>query len=470
MAPVLALAFPLGLGGCAGKTTAVQGVEITKGRSARGVKADKLARRSAAAVAIVTTDVNRGMAFVVDPAGYLVTNRHVIEDADHVESIIFPAHEKPLEFTGVEIVYMDPVQDLALLKVETDEPLPSLPFATDEVTPSDHYVSTEDGVLLLSRETDEYGNEVGLVAHLGAISDLQVPNENVGPGDFIELSNDVRQGQSGGPVMDRHGRVIGVVTWTWKDKRGGYAIPIAEANRMLRERPVLVDDSDHLARVQSRARDFVSALDRRDYELARRLSSPSHARQIREETLDVLYESLSPAVLMEFADALESQMNEAAARGGDPFLGLGELVAAMSGPEAMDVMNLNGRLRSDQVVTFFFELGQAYISARVFADETQERALEVALRRIQSLDGARSFALAGVLGGLGEGAVVEEVRVVPGIYAPRAVANVFVPGRGGIPGRRVAVQLRHEWGDWYIADVQEHGAGASVVEARLSLR
>ena len=53
-------------------------------------------------------DVGRGLAFVIDPDGYLLTNRHVIEDADYIDNLTFPALQPAVSFASVRIVYIDP--------------------------------------------------------------------------------------------------------------------------------------------------------------------------------------------------------------------------------------------------------------------------------------------------------------------------------------------------------------------------
>ena len=111
------------------------GVAVLEGAAARAKGAATAIERSAAAVAIIETDVARGMGFVVDPAGYLITNRHVVEDADHIEGVVFPARDPSRTYGSVRVIYVDPAHDLALLHVHSPEPLVALPLATDDVEP-----------------------------------------------------------------------------------------------------------------------------------------------------------------------------------------------------------------------------------------------------------------------------------------------------------------------------------------------
>ena len=121
---VPALGLALLMAGCAGRVRDYGGVEVEQGLLRRPLDGAAVTKRSAAAIAIVETDVGRGMGFVIDPSGYLITNRHVLEDADHVERVIFPAMDPPLSVATVYVAYVDPLRDLALLnRAVTGEPV-----------------------------------------------------------------------------------------------------------------------------------------------------------------------------------------------------------------------------------------------------------------------------------------------------------------------------------------------------------
>src|SRR5687767_12341605 len=97
------------------------GVAVTAQPLMRSLNREANLRASTAAVAIVETDIGRGMGFAVDPAGFIITNRHVVEDADHIEAVVFPARDPGRRFESVEVVYVDPMCDLALLQMHTEE-------------------------------------------------------------------------------------------------------------------------------------------------------------------------------------------------------------------------------------------------------------------------------------------------------------------------------------------------------------
>ena len=449
---VLALACSLG---CAGRHE-LGGVRISQGGEGRSYEASDVAERAAGSVGVVLTDLGRGLGFVVDPRGYMITNRHVVEDANYIESVSFPGLAANPEFTSVEIIYIDPVRDLALLKIASDEPFDFLEFATDRRAPISDYADAQDAVVLLSRdvgpeEAAELDVDPGLRAHTGRIERLEVYNASIGPGPFLGVTAQVVQGQSGGPVLDRFGRVIGVVTWTWKDQKGGFAIPIAEAARMLAERPELSTSDQHHDRAEERAKSFIAALGSGSDDDLRRLTSPSLAREIRGRTISVLLEaSTEGSALQGFVGSLEQLIADARADAGDPFPSFMRLVEHTGSAEFLDEIGVAGDMSGDAVEAFFTEIGTAYMSARLFGDYDTRAALLVALQRVHSLDAARSIALVDTVGDLGGiRAQIRSVDVTPSLQGPKAVATVDLS-----TGVALAVQMRMEWGDWYIGEIQ----------------
>lgn len=423
----------------------------------RSLNHEAAIRASTAAVAVVETDVGRGMAFVIDPAGYLITNRHVVEDGDHVESIVFPSRDPGRRFESVEVTYVDPVRDLALLHVHTDEPLPYLPLASQRAEPVTRYLAKRDPVVLLARDPDPAHEDAGLLVRRGTVNRLSVFNPAAGPTPFVGVTSDVKQGQSGGPVLDKHGRAVAIVTWTWRDRPGGFAIPISEVNRMLAERPRFHDATDRRTRAWSRTRKFLDALVRDDFDTARRLTSPSHARKVREAAVDrVLAGDDVPEGLRWFVAAVEKIAEHPPTTDDElrtSIAALEELVDTTVGPDFRKALGDAASLGDSQLKAFFRELGRAYLFARVFAEQSPPGALTAAVRRLQTVDAARSFAVEDVAQRLG-GAIpeIDAVKVVPGAYAPRAYAEIVID-RDEAPAEHLTVQLKMEWGDWYVADV-----------------
>ena len=440
-------------GACAAQGTDIGGIALVEGSTRRALEPEQVARAGAASVGVITTNNSRGLAFVVDPAGYLITSRHVIEDSSHVESISFPGLDPPQTFAAIKVVYIDPQRDLALLHIEADKPLVSLVLGTDSAAPVETYLKAADRVLLLARDD---GTEETFIAHTGSVNDLQVFNPALGTGAFVGLTNDVREGQSGGPVLDRFGRVVGVVTWTWRHRVGGYAIPIDEALRMLLERPRMELVSEQRARASARATKFVDAVYAGHLDQARRMLSPTYARAIRSQTMDVISERVAngggEAVSFFFTALEELVAGLEEGRETQQMEDFRELVLRTGGDEFLKMLGISGRVDSELVVSFFFELGKAYMSARYHGEQGPDEAIETAMGRLGTLEAARTFAFATLTQSLGEGPVqITGVDVIPGVYAPRAVITLSTPSRSGL-----VMQMRMEWGDWYVAQVQRH--------------
>ncbi len=163
-----------------------------------------------------------GSGFVIDPSGLIVTNNHVIENADEI--IINFADGRKL--TVIEIVGRDPKTDLALLRVEPDEPLQAVSFG-------------DSGKLEVGDWVMAIGNPFGLggSVSLGIVSAVQ-RDINTGPYDaFIQTDAAINRGNSGGPLFDMDGKVIGVNTAIISPTGGsigiGFALPSSTAARVI---------------------------------------------------------------------------------------------------------------------------------------------------------------------------------------------------------------------------------------------
>lgn len=122
----------------------------------------------------------------------------------------------------------------------------------------------------------------------------------------------------------------------------------------------------------------------------------------------------------------------------------------------MRTLGAESLVEREQVVSFFFELGQAYLSARFYGKDEPRAAMDFAIRRLRTLDAARTFAFAEATTHFkrDDKLDVERVEVVPGAYAPQAVVTLRKAGEA----TRMVMQLRLEWGDWYVAELQTIGA------------
>ena len=158
-----------------------------------------------------------GSGFIIDPAGYVVTNNHVIDGADEVTVTL--QDDTTLKAT---VIGHDDRTDLALLKVQSDKPLPAVKFGDSDAA------RVGDWVLAI-------GNPFGLGGSVSAgIVSARGRDIQQGPyDDFIQTDAAINKGNSGGPLFDMRGEVIGINTAILSPSGGsiglGFAIPSGEA-------------------------------------------------------------------------------------------------------------------------------------------------------------------------------------------------------------------------------------------------
>ncbi len=162
-----------------------------------------------------------GSGFLVDPDGYVVTNNHVIEHAEEITVILDDGKSY-----GAELVGRDAKTDLALLKIEGDEPFPYVNLGdSDEARVGEWVVAI--------------GNPFGLggSATTGIIS-ARGRDIRSGPyDDFLQIDAAINSGNSGGPLFDTAGEVIGINSAIVSPNGGnvgiGFAIPASQAAPIL---------------------------------------------------------------------------------------------------------------------------------------------------------------------------------------------------------------------------------------------
>jgi len=159
-----------------------------------------------------------GSGFIIDPSGLVITNNHVIDKADEIFIILSDDTKLKVE----EVVGTDTKTDLALLRVKPEKPLPALEFGDSSK------MRVGDWVMAI-------GNPFGLGGSvtLGIIS-AKKRDINSGPYDeFIQTDAAINRGNSGGPLFNMEGKVIGVNTAIISPSGGsigiGFAVPAKTA-------------------------------------------------------------------------------------------------------------------------------------------------------------------------------------------------------------------------------------------------
>ncbi len=171
-----------------------------------------------------------GSGFVISPDGYIVTNDHVAGHATAI-TVAFPDGET-LE---AQLLGSDPASDVALLKVDPAKPLPYLAFAGDERPIVGEWVIALGNPFGLFEATDPTVT-IGVVSAVGR--DLQ-PQEGHIYRDMIQTDAAINRGNSGGPLVDALGEVIGINTAIYSESGGsigiGFAVPGDKVQRVIKE-------------------------------------------------------------------------------------------------------------------------------------------------------------------------------------------------------------------------------------------
>ncbi|MGI9310115.1 MAG: Do family serine endopeptidase [bacterium] len=166
-----------------------------------------------------TTAVGSG--FIIDPDGLVVTNYHVIEDADEIEVVFDDGTRVPATLKGE-----DKKTDLALLQINLERKLPYLKFGDSDAA------RVGDWVVAI-------GNPFGLGGSTtSGIISARGRDIRAGPlDDFIQIDAPINRGNSGGPLFNTRGEVIGVNSAIYSPTGGsvgiGFAIPSSMASNVI---------------------------------------------------------------------------------------------------------------------------------------------------------------------------------------------------------------------------------------------
>jgi len=161
-----------------------------------------------------------GSGFIIDPSGLVVTNNHVIDNADEITVIL--QDDTTLK---AELVGRDKDTDIALLRVKSDKPLPAVQFGDSDKS------RVGDWVLAI-------GNPFGLggTVTAGIVSARSRDINNGRYDDFLQTDAAINRGNSGGPLFNMAGEVIGINTAIFSPSGGsigiGFAIPSSLARNI----------------------------------------------------------------------------------------------------------------------------------------------------------------------------------------------------------------------------------------------
>jgi len=152
-----------------------------------------------------------GSGVIIDPQGHIVTNNHVVGEANEVEVRL----SDKTKFIA-QVIGKDPDTDVALLKVVTDRSLPYASFG-------------DSGTVKVGQWVLAVGNPFGLdrTVTLGVVSGMGRDNMNLSRYEnFIQTDASINPGNSGGPLFNMQGQIIGINTAIINFAQGiGFAIP-----------------------------------------------------------------------------------------------------------------------------------------------------------------------------------------------------------------------------------------------------
>jgi serine protease Do len=162
-----------------------------------------------------------GSGFIIDPSGLIVTNNHVIDGAESISVILSDGTSLPATLVG-----RDTQNDIALLRVHPDHPLKAVHFGPSRAA------RIGDWVIAI-------GNPYGLggTVTAGIISARGRDLDEDGSSDYIQTDAAINRGNSGGPLFDMSGQVIGINTAIYSPSGGsvgiGFAIPADEVSAVV---------------------------------------------------------------------------------------------------------------------------------------------------------------------------------------------------------------------------------------------
>ncbi len=161
-----------------------------------------------------------GSGAIISPEGHILTNRHAVEGADAIRVRLVDGSE----YDG-KVVGSDDRYDLALIRVEAKEPLPTVTMGDSD--------SLRVGQWLIV-----IGNPFGL-QHSVTVGIVSAKDRQIGNGpfdDFIQTDASINPGNSGGPIFDVTGQMVAVARSTRRGAQGiGFAVPVNTAKKFVEE-------------------------------------------------------------------------------------------------------------------------------------------------------------------------------------------------------------------------------------------
>ena len=201
-----------------------------------------------------------GSGFVIDPSGIIVTNKHVIDGAIQISALFSDGTE-----ASAHLIAASSLIDLAALKVDVGHKLPSVEWGDSDA------LRVGDPVLTIGNELN-WGTSVSA----GIVSGLNRNLMDSAFDSYIQTDATINHGNSGGPLIDQSGKVVGVNTALYNPQSGGFigigfAIPASAAQYVIAK--LLDPNRTDIGWLGFKLQDMT-------WDLARALGVPYHAGAI----------------------------------------------------------------------------------------------------------------------------------------------------------------------------------------------
>ncbi|MFA5992600.1 MAG: trypsin-like peptidase domain-containing protein [Candidatus Pacearchaeota archaeon] len=195
-------------------TTQVSELKASSGNDFSGI-----IQQSIKGVVSISTEVAQGSGFIISSDGYLVTNAHVLVGGSHAKALLY----NKTELVPVKLVGYDENLDIAVLKMDSGT--------------YDHLDFGDSSNLEIGEKAIVLGNPLGLSfsASEGIISGLKREGPN-GINSYIQIDAPLNRGNSGGPLIDKTGKVIGINNFKIKNTENlGFALESNAAKEMINQ-------------------------------------------------------------------------------------------------------------------------------------------------------------------------------------------------------------------------------------------
>lgn len=163
---------------------------------------------------------------IVSKDGYILTNKHVIEGSKTATVVL----SNGMSYKNVPVIGTDPLNDLAFLKIPDAKDLPIIELGDSKT------VRVGQQVIAIGNALGQYQNTVtsGIISGLGRPVSAESESGVENLSDLLQTDAAINSGNSGGPLLNMQGQVIGINTAVAADAQNiGFAIPIGAAKGML---------------------------------------------------------------------------------------------------------------------------------------------------------------------------------------------------------------------------------------------